>query len=319
MIDVLVPCSGNPFVDIIFTGLPHVPAPGEDVIAENVTIVAGGSLTSAVVLTRLGYKVLYEAHLGRDFASRFLIETMENEGMPTDAVTIHDDARACVTVAYNHQNDRSFLSYEHPTPLPNPDLVDRYRPRAVLIDGLRLGEPLLETLRRSRRVGALRLADASDNAPTLAVPGFDELLAQLDVLNLNEREAMRLACRDRLEDALEILKARVPVIALKLGARGSRAFFPFGDVQLPAIPTTPVDFTGCGDNFFAALTAALLDGKLINECLAWGNAAGSLAATAPGGTSLRYTKKELLDLVDRHYGDLPPLDPLRLVTLEENE
>lgn len=319
MIDVLFPASGNPFVDIIFTGLPHVPAAGEDVIAEGLTIVAGGSLTAAIVLTRLGYKVMYEANLGRDFASRFLVETMEREGMPTDAVTIRDEARACVTVAYNHQNDRSFLSYEHPTPMPNPDLVDRYQPRLVMVDGLRLGEPVLETLRRARRIGAMRLADASDNAPTLADPTFIDLLAQLDLITLNEREAMKLACCDNLDEALDVLRGRVPIVALKLGERGALALWPFGETQLPAIPTTPIDFTGCGDNFFAALAAGFLDGKMIDECLAWGNAAGSLTASAPGGTSLRYTKEDLLALVKRHYGELPALDPLRLVTVEEND
>jgi sugar/nucleoside kinase (ribokinase family) len=309
MIDVLAAASGNPFLDIVFTGLPHVPAPGEEVNAKSLAFLPGGSLTSAIILTRLGYRVIYETQLGEDLPSRFLREAMEREGMLLDAVTIRPDARACVTVAYNQDGDRSFLSYTHPTPPPNPDLVDRYQPRAVLIDGLRLADAVIETLRRARRIGALRLGDVQDLAPTLADPGLGELLSELDVITLNEREAVQLTGRDTVPEAVEVLRTFVRIVVLKRGARGAQAFWPLGDIELPAIPTTAVDLTGCGDNFFAALTAAMLEGCVIGECLAWANAAGALAAAAPGGTGARYTRQQLLDLVARHYAGRPTANP----------
>lgn len=316
MIDVLISATGNPFLDIVFTGLPHAPAPGEEVEAENLTFVAGGSLTAGIILTRLGFQVMYETHLGRDLASRWLLETMEAEGMSTAAVTIDPELRACVTVAFNHAGDRSFLSFAPLTPPPNPDLVDRYRPRAVLADGLRLGESVLATLCRARSVGALRLADVQDLAPTLADAGCRELLSQFDVITLNEREALQLTGLDDLEAALNVLQSLVPLVALKMGERGSRAIWQADRVALPAIPTKVVDLTGCGDNFFAALTAGLLDGCSLPECLAWGNVAGSLAAGAPGGTARRYSKEDLLEISATFYrGQLTP-DPLRRISFE---
>ncbi len=319
MTDILIPATGQPYLDVVFTGLPHVPTPGEEVLAENLTFLPGGNLTAAIVLTRLGYDVVYEATLGEDFASRFLLAAMEKEGLSTTAVTIDPDARASVTVAYNHQGDRSFLSYSHQTPPPDPNLVDRFSPRAVLVDGLRVGETCVETLRRAKRIGALRLADIQDTAPTLGDKGTAEMFAELDVINLNEREAKNLTGVDDLDAALGVLAGLVPTVVLKQGAAGSLAIWAWGHTQMPAIETEVVDLTGCGDNFFAALTAALLDGCVLEECLAWGNCAGHLAAGAPGGTGRRYNKKQLLSLVEKYYGEMIIPDPLRTVSLEPTD
>jgi sugar/nucleoside kinase (ribokinase family) len=316
MIDALAIASGHPYLDLIFTGLPQVPGPGQEVkvVGQGLTFVPGGSLTSAIILARLGYRVAFETQLGHDFASRFLIEAMQAEGLLLDAVNIVADARACVTVAFNQGNDRSFLSYEHPTPPPNPEWVRRFQPRAVLIDGLPETGPVIErtieTLRVAARQGALRLADAQDLAPTLAVPGVRELLGCFDMITFNEREARHLTGCDDLAEALNILQAIVPVIVLKKGALGALARWAGRQVELPAIPTTVVDLTGCGDNFFAAFGAAMLEGCDMVECLAWGNAAGSLAAAAPGGTTARYGRRDLTAIIGAGYGKLPEPDPL---------
>lgn len=319
MIDVFFPATGNPFLDVVFTGLPHIPAAGQEVLAENVAFLPGGSLTAAIVLSRLGLNVMYEAQLGDDFASRFLLAEMKREGVSTDAVTVVPGTRACVTVAYNHNNDRSFLSFAPPTPPPRPELVDRYQPRAVLVDGLRVGPAVIETLARARTLRALRLADVQDTAPTLADPATAELLSQLDVITLNEREVLQLTCTTDLTHGLNTLRGLVGTVVLKRGADGARALWANGEVELPAIPAKVVDLTGCGDNFFAALTAAFLEGQVINECLAWANAAGHLAALSPGGTGGRYSRADLLELVERHYADRLAPDPLQSVTLEPHD
>ena len=317
MIDVLLPGSGRPYLDLIFTGLPHPPQAGEEVHAENLTILPGGSLTSAIILRRLGFTVLYEAQLGRDFASRLLLEAMEEEGLSREAITVRDEARACVTVAYNQGGDRSFISYEGPALQPNPALIDRYQPRAVLLDGIDVGPEVLEVMRRARRIGALCLADTHERALTFSEKAMREVYAGLDVLFCNEREACGLMKQTDPEIAARLLAAVIPTVVLKQGARGALAIWPRGAERLPAIPAAVVDLTGCGDNFVAAFTAALLEGCLITECLARGNAAGFLAAQAPGGLSARYSTDDLLKLIRAHYGEIPGPDPLRGVTLEE--
>jgi len=319
MIDVLMPATGKPFLDLIFLGLPHIPEPGEEVFADDLVIVPGGMLTSAFTLHRLGLSVLFEATLGRDPASSFLLQAMEQEGLSREAVTLDDNVKAHVTVAYNQQNDRSFLSYSTKTPRPDVSLVQRHQPRAVLMAGLRPCDEMEEILREAKKFGALRIADSQAHDWTLRDQPLQTAISLLDVLLCNEREARLMTEIDDIEQAAAALAAIVPVIGLKRGGDGAKVYSSSGEFSLPAIPVETIDSTGCGDNFTGAFTAALLEGCLINECLAWGNAAGSMAVEAPGGTSRKYTRDELLARVHQHYGELEGPDPLRMVTLSTDD
>lgn len=318
MIDVLMPASGRPFVDLIFTGLDHVPAPGEEVYADDLTIVPGGALTGALVLHRLGLKVIFEATLGCDFGSRFLLEAMEEEGLSRDAVTIDDEVRANVTVAYNQNDDRSFLSFGSPRHSPpDPGLVEHYRPRAILMAGLRTGDEITQILRLAKKVGAIRIADSQSQPLNLDDEELRKVVSSLEVLLCNEQEACFLTGIESSLEAANLLATLVPTLVLKRGPQGAVAFWPYGNEELAPPLVKVVDSTGCGDNFSAAFTAAMLAGCMINECLAWGNVAGAQAAAAPGGTSRKIGRDELLDLVKQHYGESLAPDPLRMFTIEE--
>ncbi len=319
MIDVLLPASGKPFVDLIFTGLPKLPDPGEEVYARDLTIVPGGAMTAALVLHRLGLRVVFEATLGRDFGSRFLLDIMEEEGLPRDGVNIRDEVRANITVAYNIQGDRSFLSYLGGDIPPDPALVERFPSRCVLLAGLRPGERLTAALRIARANRSLIVADTQEQPLTLQDEPLRELIASLDVLLCNEREARFVSGQADIDRAVEVLAALAPTLVVKRGARGASAYWAYGPTHLDALPVEPVDLTGCGDNFTAAFTAALVDGQSLPTCLAWGNAAGAIAAQHPGGTSARISRERIIESAQRHYGDKLLPDPLRNVTLEEHQ
>ena len=117
----------------------------------------GGALTTAFTMHRLGLKVIMEATLGHDLASRFLLEAMEEEGLSREAITIRDDIQTSVTVAFNHGGDRSFLSYSQEPPLPEPALVERFRPRILLMAGLRAVEVMPPILQSAKKFGGLRI------------------------------------------------------------------------------------------------------------------------------------------------------------------
>jgi sugar/nucleoside kinase (ribokinase family) len=319
MIDVLMPGTGRPYLDVIFTGVKQAPEPGGEEFGDDLAFVPGGFLSAAFVMHRLGLNVVLEATFGRDLGSRFLLESMEAAGLSREAVTVRDDLRAHVTVAFHNRTDRSFLSYEPPWyPPPDPALVERLRPRMVFFGGLKLrpSEPAREIARRAKKIGALLLADISEQPLTLADEDMRQIIGAVDVFLCNEREARHLTGLADADAAHRALAAVAPVVVLKRGDCGARALWPHGAVELPAIPTTVVDTTGCGDSFNGGFIYALLDGCSLDECVAWGNAAGSLAAAALGGTSALITREKLLALVEQHYaGKLTP-DPLRKFTFD---
>jgi len=65
--DVLV--AGSYSLDLIFTGLPHLPRLGEDLLASGFAMIPGEAYNSAVAMHRLGLKVLMDIvyyHTGPD-------------------------------------------------------------------------------------------------------------------------------------------------------------------------------------------------------------------------------------------------------------
>ena len=69
---------------------------------------------------------------------------------------------------------------------------------------------------------------------------------------------------------------------ITLGGDGLAAQVDGRSHRLSAHPVNVVDTTGAGDAFCGALAAALALGESVEAALAWGNAAGALAASRPG-------------------------------------
>src|SRR5579875_2121534 len=107
--DVLI--IGNPCVDLIFSGLPHWPAPGKEVYATRFAIGAGAVFNTAAALSRLGLRVALLGELGNDCLSRYLLEEMRRAGICCDLVRQRDQRLAAVSVALVHDGERGFVSY----------------------------------------------------------------------------------------------------------------------------------------------------------------------------------------------------------------
>ena len=67
-----VACVGDPYLDLIFLGLPALPTPGEEQLAERLIIVPGGMANVAYALSRLDLAAVVCAPIGHDPAGRFL-------------------------------------------------------------------------------------------------------------------------------------------------------------------------------------------------------------------------------------------------------
>ena len=103
--DVLV-VGRSLFCDVIFTGLPELPALGREVYARNLTITAGGALSTAVALKRLGLEPGLVAELGDDPFSHFIVHQIESEGVDTTFLVQHPGPLPVITVAFSVEEDR---------------------------------------------------------------------------------------------------------------------------------------------------------------------------------------------------------------------
>ena len=156
-----------------------------------------------------------------------------------------------------------------------------------------------------------------DPGRRLADREYDPLLDRVDILFLNEREAVTAFAEARADPA-EVVAGTDRIVVVKHGAAGASVYTPDGTFEHPGFGVDPVDTTGAGDAFAAGFLAVLEGGLTVDAeqptddeagttdppdyewALEVANACGALAAceegarTAPG-------KAELESFLDEQY------------------
>ena len=69
------------FCDLIFTGLPKMPALGEEYYGSGLEIRPGANFNPALAFQRLGVRAGWVCDFGNDFFSRYVLERCREEGI----------------------------------------------------------------------------------------------------------------------------------------------------------------------------------------------------------------------------------------------
>jgi ribokinase len=179
--------------------------------------------------------------------------------------------------------------------------ADREAVRAadVVLAQLEIPQAVVVDAARARRPGTRFVLNAAPAVPLQAV-----LLEQVDVLVVNEHEAVELAQVADLGGALRRLLDDVPAVLVTLGADGARLLTrDGGDVRVPTPRVTAIDTVAAGDTFcgvFAAAMAANLDERISLERAC---AAASLAVLRPGAQASVPTVDEVNAQARAVYGE----------------
>ncbi|MGK4585487.1 carbohydrate kinase family protein [Kitasatospora sp. HPMI-4] len=278
--------AGAYFADLVFHGLPRSVRPGGEVFAEGFALVPGGAYTLAMAMHRLGHGVLWSADFGTDLFSGEVLSAARAEGLDERAFRHHPFPVRSLTVALSSPDDRAMVSYQDPVaPEPLVPLLNRHRPRVLMLPQLRWDSELVAAARAAREVGALVVMDCHDTPATLDVAAVRRALAQVDVFTPNAAEAMRLTGAGELDDAIAELGALVPTLVVKRGTEGATAVQDGTRHDVPAVPVRAVDTTAAGDCFNAGFVHGLLTGWDVPVCLAAAAACGAAATTGPGSSA----------------------------------
>lgn len=282
---------GMVFLDIIFTGLPKMPAGGEEIWADGMGSCPGGIANLAVATARLGLRTSLGAAFGDDDYGEFCWRTLEQqEHVDLSTSKRYADWHSPVTVSIAVDADRSMVTHGHAAPeSPTAMIGMPPRSRAVLIDL----DPERCTIaddsswaRRAYESGALLFADI----------GFDqtgqwrhEVLDQLQFCHAfmpNAVEAMGYTHTETPQDALYALADRVPLAVVTDGPRGALAIDATTgeEAQVSALRVHAIDPTGAGDVFGAAMTLGTLAGWPLTNRLAFAALCSSLAVQQVGGS-----------------------------------
>jgi sugar/nucleoside kinase (ribokinase family) len=137
---------------------------------------------------------------------------------------------------------------------------------------------------------------------SVCLPGRREALNQIidsggvDLLFMNDHEALQLTGSRDLGEALDMLAAKVPTLVVTRGEKGALGIEDGTGIEIPAEPVADVvDTTGAGDLFAAGFLAARCRGHDLHKCLR----TGAIAAA------------EIIS----HFGARPEADLKKLVQL----
>jgi sugar/nucleoside kinase (ribokinase family) len=276
-----VACLGRPFLDLVLTGLPRLPAPGSELSGDGLHVSPGGIANVALGLSRLGLRTALLSPRGCDFAGRELARMLAAEGVDWSGP---EHPRGAVTIAVPIEGERTMMTFDPGNDPPQPAELDALSPRAVVGD-----HPWLTAPGARRYVGAGYEDAVAAKQDAAAVVGVG------DTVIVNEVEAAILTGERDPDRACELLAATAATAVVTLGARGAVACSAGARHAWAAPALAAVDTLGAGDLFIAAYIWADLSGLPLRDRLQWAVLYASLSVRVPTTVAGAARLGELLD------------------------
>lgn len=299
--------AGEFYLDLIFYDLPHPPRMGQELKTDNFLFSpGGGAAITAAAAARLGRPAVLATVCGDsplDLAARTMLDEL---GIELRASRVQPDAMSGLTVAVSTRVDRYFVT--HPG-------ANRYLDAFLLSEEGRRGlreaahvhfalaaeawEPFCELVEELQDAGVTTSWDMGWDPEAADAPGFRTLCSRLDVLFLNEIEALRYTGADTPQEAIQRLSHSRNTVVVKLGKQGAVASDRSGPLETAdAIEVEAVETTGAGDAFNGGFLNAWMEQESLSRCLRAGNICGGLSTRAAGGVGALPTWEEFRSKLD---------------------
>ena len=283
-------CIGDVMLDVI-TRIQVLPSQinyGSDTPASITTHGGGAAANVASWLTLTDAESTIVGHVGNDAAGSALLAEFNLLGVRHHNLVVDEGHTGVVVVLVDHTGERTMFpdnganSGLHIGDLP---ALDGYN--AIYLSGYSPLDPLSlsgikEMISEVRSKGLPIYFDPASvgGMRDVAIDEVQSWLPLMNVLLLNEEEAIYLSGYDDIEQSLNQLLDKCETVVIKRGARGAIGKSRGGEsVVIPAIPVEVVDTTGAGDAFAAGfisqftnhrdLTRALMAGvEIAARCVA---------------------------------------------------
>lgn len=312
---------GDVFVDLVMTGFPAWPQPGEESFAAELhREIGGGAAITACGLARLGVETEMLAMIGSDSnESQWFIERLKKSGVSPNLICHHATEPTGTTVSISTAQDRTFFTYTGANrgleELLKQDEIRRELCRARHIHfacpiSHRLFGELIEILHDADcRVSIDVGWQIEWLAKCLNDKASFQAFRQIDLFLPNEREAEFMTGESEPEAMLrKFAEIGLSRVALKLGEQGSMALWEGEILSCPPLSVTPVDTTGAGDCFDAGLIFGWLENQKPQDCLQLANICGALSTTRLGGIAAFPSRQNVEELITQR--DDPPPSPV---------
>lgn len=261
-IDIAVVGSCN--LDLV-VNVENIPKVGQTVLGGDLSRIPGGKgANQAVAAARLGYRSSMIGRVGDDETGIFLRECLEKDGVETTSLLVTAETPSGIAmIAVQNDGDNSIVvspgANAHLTPEDIAEAQTVSNATIVLTQAEIPIETVLAAARNAKGTFVWNPAPAPEEIVPL------ELLDLVDVLIPNQTELSLLAGTgviDSVEKAVEAART-LPCasVVVTLGADGAVVVVNNDAVHVPAPKVNPIDTTGAGDAFCAALCGGLSQGS----------------------------------------------------------
>jgi 2-dehydro-3-deoxygluconokinase len=275
--------------------------------------IAGADLNVAIGLSRLGFRVGYVSRVGADSFGRYVLDTLEREGIDASHVSVDTRYPTGFQLKSKETGGRDpSVEYFRKGSAASHLSVDDYDPEYMKSARHLHLTGVAPAISASSRDLAFRLAESMRAAgktisfdpnlrPTLW-PSREAMAASLNALAALSDwvlpglgEGLILTGHETPEDIAQFyLDSGARGVVVKLGAQG--AYFRTAERSgyVAAQPVVSVvDTVGAGDGFAVGVVSALLEGRDLPEAVARGNRIGALAIQVIGDSEGLPTRAEL--------------------------
>lgn len=287
-----VTIAGELNLDLILYGLPDEISPERELLANDMSMTLGSS--SAILahnLASLGNKIGFISRIGDDQFGQTAVDYLRQAEVDVAKVVKKPGSiKTGLSVILQRGGWRNILTFPGTiVDLRMDDLDLEYLSSSrhfhlssfYLQKKLRPDTPKL--LKIMKAAGLTTSLDCNDDPDDTWGEDIIEALRYVDVFLPNAREAMRITRKDDLERAVERLSQLVPLLVVKLGAKGALACKGQEQHISPALKIEITDPVGAGDSFDAGFIHQFIRGADLQICLEAGNLAGALSTTRSGG------------------------------------
>ncbi len=290
---VRVLCIGDVMLDVI-TKISVMPAQihyGSDTPSKISTHGGGAAGNVASWLTRTSAQSTIVGHVGDDAAGAALMSEFDTLGVRHNNLMVDQGSSGVVVVLVDPTGERTmFPDNGANSGLHIGDLPPLADFDVVYLSGYSPLDPLsrpgvLEMIEKIKSAGLPLYFDPASVGAMMEVPLtlVKSWIAMMDVILLNEEEAIYLTGQTNAEKALEILLEECETVVIKRGSLGaigkSRGSIL---VTTQALPTEVIDTTGAGDSFAAGFIAEFAQSKNMQLSLEAGAAVAARCVAIVG-------------------------------------
>lgn len=294
--------AGETNLDLILYGLPEEMPTERELLGSGFEVTLGGSSSIlAHNLAALGARVGFISRVGNDEMGKIALSRLGEGGVDLSHIASQQGVGTGVTLILPHGKHRHILTY--PGAMAEMTVADLdlayltssrhfHLSSLFLQTGLQPGLP--ELFHQLKQAGLTTSLDTNDD-PTGEWGGvLHQLLDKIDLLLPNEEEIKKITRKPTLEEALDALAPRVPLIVVKCGSRGAVVQRGSKRDWIAPLRVKPVDTIGAGDSFNAGFLRSYLNGEDPLRAAAIGNVTGALSTLRSGGIEA-YRDSELRD------------------------